>query len=164
MRRYLVLAVVRNILVYRDPKEVNPKKLFTVPTEEIVAVLGKYPDLLEAVVEVMRGQDGVKVRDPRIVHQCELHEHWPRRSCAYMEDVGRVNVEDTGKQGLREKEERKRSANQRGEDERHQGRKHEGRGHEGRKDEANLGERPAVGRKKSVRFEDVPDGRREESS
>lgn len=94
MRRYLVLALIRNILVYKDPKEPNPKKIFTVETKEIAAVMSQHPDLLEAVVDVMRGKDGVKARDPRVVDPCEFHEHWPIKECGYSKIINGVQIQD----------------------------------------------------------------------
>jgi hypothetical protein len=128
MRRYLVLALVRNIVVYKDPKEPNLDGRFTVPTKEIVAVLRKHSDLLEAVVEILRGQDGIQAKDPRMAHPCAFHEHWPSRSCTYSEDIDEVQVKDEGK-----KEEES-------------------------KDEVDLDKKQGENaRKKVVRFKDVPD-------
>ncbi|KAE8442980.1 hypothetical protein EG329_002518 [Mollisiaceae sp. DMI_Dod_QoI] len=83
MRRYFALSLVRSILVYKDPRDADPKKVFTFESKEIAEVLGKYPDLLEGVLDAMRGRDGAKARDPRMVDPREFHEDYPRRPWEY---------------------------------------------------------------------------------
>ncbi|CZR67127.1 uncharacterized protein PAC_17026 [Phialocephala subalpina] len=98
IRRYLALSLVRSIMVYKDPKDVDPKKrVFTVGTKEIAEMLGKFPDLLVEVLELMRGMDGLKARDPRVAHPCEFHEHWPRKPCGY--DNERDLEDNSGENG-----------------------------------------------------------------
>ncbi|KUJ07192.1 uncharacterized protein LY89DRAFT_743192 [Mollisia scopiformis] len=109
MRRYLAMCMVRNILVYKDPIHPNPQQRMTISTQKISQVLSKYPDLLLAVVDAMRGNDGVKVTDPREVNPCEFHEHWPRKTCGYgkgFEDVEQdVRNDDRHDQDLEANEE-----------------------------------------------------------